>query len=203
MKYIIIDNFLTKEQADYIEKSISVDNVVNFHDMPITVKSYKSMNNNLFKSCKAYLKQLIIHNEYTEKGFESICEPILFEIQRKFNCKLAVTNFRANLSDRDCEEPTLKNDVPHVDILEIKDNMYTCLYYVNDSEGDTILFNETSKGSIFYDDIPEELTVLEKISPRKNRFVLFKSENLHSAPAYTRVNRYVFNMNITTDKEIL
>lgn len=56
------------------------------------------------------------------------------------------------------------------------------LYYVNDADGDTIMFNELYKG---YG--PEEFTIRETVSPAMGKAVVFDGNNFHapSAPIAT------------------
>ena len=70
---------------------------------------------------------------------------------------------------------------PHVDTLELIDNDVDCLgyktllYYVNDSDGDTIFYNE------FYTGEPVGLvTEQQRVSPKKGRAVIFDSNQIHS-----------------------
>jgi len=71
---------------------------------------------------------------------------------------------------------------PHVDGMNLKDGVvdaigkYSLLYYVNNSDGDTTLYNEYFTGESV-----GELTVQQKISPKKGRAVIFDSNQIHSA----------------------
>jgi hypothetical protein len=71
---------------------------------------------------------------------------------------------------------------PHVDFYEPH---LVGLYYVNDSDGDTVVFNET------YDDVSQEQSVLHtkegrftiarRISPKKGRMVGFDGRHYHAS----------------------
>jgi hypothetical protein len=56
---------------------------------------------------------------------------------------------------------------PHVDISA---PTYSMVYYLNDSDGDTVLFNEKYSPD---NKEPITLTVKQRISPKKNRAVIF------------------------------
>jgi hypothetical protein len=71
---------------------------------------------------------------------------------------------------------------PHVDGMEMIDGKpssmgkITLLYYVNDSDGDTVLYDKYYLG--------EKIGLVKKyqtISPKKGRAVLFDSNQLHAA----------------------
>jgi hypothetical protein len=56
------------------------------------------------------------------------------------------------------------------------------LYYVNDADGDTIMFNELYQGFG-----PEEFTIRDRITPQKGKAIVFNGDNFHapSAPIMT------------------
>lgn len=77
---------------------------------------------------------------------------------------------------------------PHIDTPA---PTYSMVYYLNDSDGDTVLFNE--KYSPEQKD-PIKLTVMERITPKKNRAVVFESNRYHAScnPSISE-NRFVIN----------
>jgi hypothetical protein len=77
---------------------------------------------------------------------------------------------------------------PHIDTPA---PTYSMVYYLNDSDGDTIFFNE--KYSAEQKD-PVKLTVLERIKPKKNRAVIFESDRYHASSNPTiNDDRFVIN----------
>lgn len=63
--------------------------------------------------------------------------------------------------------------MPHVDFSEISEPLLTAIYYVNDSTGDTVIFDQRmgEKGP---------LTVKTRVSPKKGRLVVFDGRLLHA-----------------------
>lgn len=61
---------------------------------------------------------------------------------------------------------------PHVDLLSPH---HVLLYYVNDTDGDTIVFDEKYDGSEL------ELTNPKRVTPRKGRAIWFNGENYHAS----------------------
>lgn len=84
----------------------------------------------------------------------------------------------------------------HVDEAE-KEHM-VIVYYFNDTDGDTWIFNETH-GSTF-----DKLTVKHKISPKKGRAVAFPGKYFHASsnPIDTDV-RCVMNINLNNTGKII
>lgn len=63
--------------------------------------------------------------------------------------------------------------MPHVDFTEIKEPIISAIYYVNDSTGDTVIFDQR-----FGQSAP--LTVKARVSPKKGRLVVFDGGLLHA-----------------------
>lgn len=77
---------------------------------------------------------------------------------------------------------------PHTD-WKLNDAGMTALYYVNDSDGPTYLFNE------FYKDNPKKLTVYKKIPPKMGRMVVFEATRYHASSSPIKSStRFVFNI---------
>lgn len=69
-----------------------------------------------------------------------------------------------------------------------------CLYYVNDSDGDTFLFDRTTKdGPMPKDKTPE---IIKRVSPKKGRVVLFNGNRYHSSSGPTKDVRVIINFNV-------
>ena len=62
-----------------------------------------------------------------------------------------------NLQNRDV-------DTPHIDIHD-RDNFFVVLYYVCDSDGDTIIYNETKES--------DQYTIKQRVTPKQGRVVIF------------------------------
>ena len=76
-------------------------------------------------------------------------------------------------------------DTPHIDT---KDDHFVMLYYVCDSDGDTIIYNEQEKSDSY--------TVQKKITPKQGRVVLFDGSYYHTAEQPLNNIRCVVNYNL-------
>ena len=73
-------------------------------------------------------------------------------------------------------------NTPHIDFPDdFKLKHYTALYYVNDSDGDTFIFNEKTRS--------EEYTIHRRISPEKGKLCIFDGEHFHSS-SFPRTSDY-------------
>lgn len=91
---------------------------------------------------------------------------------------------------------------PHIDMTMPH---ITGLLYLNDSDGDTFFYNEKydlSKGNDTYQqylDVKDNLTLMNRVTPKANRFVHFDGLHWHNSSAPTAVGRRIivnFNYSI-------
>ncbi len=92
-----------------------------------------------------------------------------------------IVRIKFNLLLQQKDAPEFHYNIPHKDA---KDSAYSMVYYCNDSDGDTFLFNE------FYQHgrLPTKLTIAERVTPKKNRAVIFESHRYH-ASSNPRINK--------------
>ncbi len=83
-------------------------------------------------------------------------------------------------------------DNPHIDINY---DHLVCLYYVNDTDGDTFLFDKTKK-QIPHLTKDTKLEIIKTVSPKKGRVVLFDGSRYHSSSAPTQDIRCIINFNV-------
>ena len=87
--------------------------------------------------------------------------------------------FPLNLKDRTV-------DTPHIDLHNRKH--LVALYYVCDSDGDTIIYNEREKLGTY--------TIKQKVTPKQGRIVLFDGSLYHTAEQPLNNVRCVVNYNL-------
>ena len=86
-------------------------------------------------------------------------------------------------------------DDPHIDLIDT--DHFVMLYYVCDSDGDTIIYNETEKS--------ESYTIKKKIKPKRGRVVLFDGKLYHTAEQPNNHKRCIVNydlVNLSVDSHI-
>ena len=77
--------------------------------------------------------------------------------------------------------------MPHVDFTEITEPLLSAIYYVNDSSGDTLIFNQRFKQK-------GPLTIKTRVTPKKGRLVVFDGGLLHAGNT-PRTNAARININ--------
>ena len=108
-------------------------------------------------------------------------------IEKEVGSKIKrVIRIKANLMVGDGSYPEGFYNGPHVDYLG--DNLMSFVYYVNDSDGDTILFNE------FLDGNPHnitELTEVDRQTPKAGMGIAFDSNRIHTSSTSRFTDRRV------------
>ena len=78
-------------------------------------------------------------------------------------------------------------DTPHIDLDEGEEHIVV-LYYVIDSDGDTVIYNERKK-SLTY-------TEKQRVTPKQGRVVIFEGGQYHTAAQPTKGTRCIVNYNL-------
>ena len=78
-------------------------------------------------------------------------------------------------------------DTPHVD-LDDEEEHTVVLYYVIDSDGDTIIYNEREETSTY--------TEKQRVTPKQGRVVIFDGRQYHTAQQPTKGTRCIVNYNL-------
>jgi hypothetical protein len=87
------------------------------------------------------------------------------------------------------QEIRTPHDTVHVDFHHPHT---VCLYYVNDSDGDTIIYDKTYNDG----DPNQPMNVVERISPKKGRVIIFDGSYYHCATPPTSNPRCIINFNV-------
>ena len=88
---------------------------------------------------------------------------------------------------------TKEPDTPHVDMHR---NHFVILYYVVDSEGDTIIYNERWNNDIR----PEKYTEKQRVTPKQGRVVIFDGSLYHTAEQSINTTRCIVNYDVACEK---
>lgn len=131
-------------------------------------------------------------NDIPKSPYHYIVTPVISEITKRMNQQVvSIVNAHANLG-LNLGEPF--EGLPHTDANRISgndmeleteiDKRFTAIYYVDDSDGDTI----------FYDD---DITEIFRVSPEKDKCVVFETNTFHSGSLPTKHSiRRVLNINL-------
>lgn len=198
--YIVIDDILSIEDQDLLLKNI----FSNHKDQPGFLYT-KNITPNYFKfNFKNLETQTVLSSTLIKPRIESIIKTslkvekmfithgyykIIENISKKLDWNLSPSDIiraKLNLQFKSLTGNREHHNVPHVDIaFENNDDpisYYSLIYYVNDSDAYTYLFN---KKIIYEEDYEntnteEGIKVLKKIRSKKGRVLLFDGNILHT-----------------------
>ena len=80
-----------------------------------------------------------------------------------------------------------EDDTPHID-LEEGERHIVVLYYVKDSDGDTVIYNQRTESDTY--------TVKQKVTPKQGRVVIFDGGQYHTAQQAINSVRCIVNYNL-------
>lgn len=140
--------------------------------------------NNRTKECAQFTHTFYSDGKITS-DYYSLVEQFLPVLEERFtrNFKDSIIRIKANLILNNPSYPNTFYNTPHIDDYS---NVETALYYINDSDGDTVIFNENTNKN--------NLTEFSRVSPKKGKLALFDSSHFHaSTPPITAKHRAVIN----------
>ncbi len=135
-----------------------------------------------------YGLQYLAYNKDKERSpiFDKVV-PLLYALEEKTGITVQeVYRIRIALTT------TVGKEVQHLPHVDIEMPHKVLLYYVNDSDGDTFMFNEMyspDKGEL------TEFTLKERITPKKGRAIIFDGLRYHnSSKPVNHTARYIINI---------
>lgn len=154
---------------------------INENDIPMNIQGAEISNN------LSALSHLMFFNGRPTSEYYHLVLPLMYSIEQmtgrmpreilKIKSGMVFSNSRELIGT-----PHADTDIPH----------NTFLYYVNDSDGDTYFFDR------FIGDDIDGMKVVNRVSPKRGRAVIFDGQQYHSTgyPVYTRQRAFI-NVNYT------
>lgn len=180
----VIDNFLPSTYQDSLCELMLGDAFPWYLNKSTTLNRYNAMNQQ-FESGQfthTFFKDGQIFSQFFQK-----VEPIMYYLMLSENIRTDnLIRIKANLNYQNNSMPVDGHYPLHVDSAK-EINYTTCIYYVSDSDGDTLFFS------------PDAKTETARVSPKKGRLVMFDGNTLHAGQApKTNELRCVVNINFKT-----
>lgn len=121
--------------------------------------------------------------------FVNTISPVLDTITSVVKTNIRILKIKFNLLTK---SSNTSHHWPHTDLDNLTDDVRTGLYYVNDSDGPTYIFNE------YAPKVKESVTEAVKINPEKGKLVIFDSRRFHASSSPNIHNaRIVLNVVFT------
>jgi hypothetical protein len=177
---------LMNELSWYWHDNTSYSNTSNlFQEMQILQQRYPNIVDN------GQFTHAILDDGHVFSSDIGLLIPILYMFADKAGIVVNnILRIRINLMIQDKSFTYDNFNFPHIDVVPSK----VFLYYVNDSDGDTVLFNETSSDKD--KSLPSQFNIVKRISPKAGTGVFFDGARFHASsnPANHKT-RYVINFN--------
>ena len=190
----IIKNLLPKTYADEIEASLCSEKfpwhynstTYNKHDVDLGF-----VFNEETEDTGQFTHSILSRKNQHKSEYFGLIFPILVllekETDKEFTSRLV--RIKCNLITREANYNENFHNPAHVDVAGL-DTAESLVYYVNDSDGDTFMFNEYINPS----NKKQKITLKDRVSPEKGKMILFNSTKLHaSSPPRINKSRIVIN----------
>ena len=194
-KYEVIDDFIPPYHQECIERELSsvswkhnsnisgIGNAPLFNEDLSLSDSQSGFASNIFSTDSTKNNDILL----------GLCLPIVARATKIIPDSVRLDRIRAGMFLKGSGLHT-----PHVDYFF---EHYTVLYYANESDGDTYLFNETVTPSDSAPIYPNNFTVMERVSPKRGRVLIFNGLNYHSS-SLPSLNNERMAININLAKEV-
>lgn len=182
----VIDDFLTKSYYECLRASIFDPSFPWFYNENSTHSDGKLhyINNSPTHTSFGFTHNFLIDKKSTNSEFTNLVLPLVFQIKDYLNAS-EILRVRMDMT---LYNPEKIMHPPHVDS---EDNHYSAIYYLNESNGSTVIFNEKMSSNI-----DNNLTIKETIEPKPNRLVVFDGSYIHTGYSPSNNNcRVLINSN--------
>jgi hypothetical protein len=183
---MIIENFVPNSyQKELLNLTTSVD-FPWFYNESISGQKIEEFKN--FNSVQYGFYHILYNPNGENSHFYKLFLPLIYFIEEKTKQTVKeLIRVRVGMNTFVSNKETIH--IPHVDYHEPHKVL---LYYVNDSDGDTIMYNEVFSG----EKNKKNFSIKEKISPKQGRAVLFDGLRYHSSSApVNNTRRIAVNIN--------
>ena len=185
----IIDNCISEsEQAEIAAKVIDhsswsiSDDVIRENNFATVSREYeydREMYNRVLES--EQFVYLYNSNKDVDEAINKVINRICLEYNK--DVTLNLNRIKCNYISKRGQEYFNKYSTPHTDSIDNDDNKFVAIYYVNDTDGCTILFDGDTE---------------IRIKPNKGRLIVFPNRYLHCNEWPVKSNcRIVLNFNFT------
>lgn len=170
MTEFAVDNFLSDEQEDAILSLTTDPNFPWFYSAGTVIPD--DIKDNPFIITKGDNPFQFIHQvDLKNCPYVGIISPVLDFLAQEFQKNMSIVKIKFNMLTRGVSN---EFHFPHTDVDEA-DDCYTAIYYVNDVDGPTYLFNEFGPKDI------DDLTIRSTIQPQKGKLAVFKANRFHAS----------------------
>jgi hypothetical protein len=197
---IILDDLIEEELQNQIEDamfdcswSFAMDNTYDYNASSMGMKYRKFLNPFKYDISPSIITNLQI-NKKIFKLFnpiiEKTCNHINFNLEQISRCIAGIQGVQVIRKQNKVCNIHINQRTPHLVLL----------YYVNDADGETLLFDKTiddiKDDDVMYLDERHEFNAIHKIMPKQGRILLFDGRTYHSASSPTTGIRCIITLDL-------
>jgi hypothetical protein len=197
---IILDNFIEDELQNQIEDAMfdcnwtfKMDNTYDYNPQSMGIKHRKFLNPFKYDVSPSIVSNLQSNQKIFKLFFpvvEKTCNRINFKLEKISRCIAGIQGVQVIREKNKVCNIHINQETPHLVLL----------YYVNDADGETILFDKTTENirdnNETYLDEQYEFNVVNKIMPKQGRILLFDGRTYHSASSPTTGIRSIITLDL-------
>lgn len=187
---IVLDDFISKQYQDELEQNLLGDSRIPWFMQDDVTMGFKDLPYNNFG-----LSHVLKNDHGIASNLYHFTMPLVYEAFSRINYR--VDNIILARSFVQLPSTNTNPNWPHVD-LNIPHAV--CLYYVNDSQGETILYKETLEDIPRDNAIQHSFTEIKRVTPKKGRVVLFNGNQYHASGKPSSTKRCILNFNANVSK---
>ena len=180
----VLDDFLPEHYKNALENIMLSENFAWYLNKNTVSESYKNPYGVDKTTDSMQLTHVIFNDSKVNSEHYGLTSLLGHHLMLKENVDTSgLIRIKANLNTIAVDYPEGHHYSTHIDLPKDFSGI-TCIYYVNDSDGDTIFFEE------------DGITEIERVSPKKGRLVYFDSDTPHAGcPPKEHQVRCVINFN--------
>ena len=171
--HIVIDNFMPISLQNQLGGALMNDAPWHYRDSSSGEDSNTDPNDTNIKESPQFVHSIFYDKEGVQSEIWNLAKVPLMFLEYYMNNSIRMPQrVKANLL---LQDPLAlgKYHAPHVDLAN--NDSFSMVYYVHDSDGDTVIFDKTvNKGHT-------DLKEVARVTPKKGRAVIFNSNRFHAS----------------------
>jgi|TARA_B110000259_G_C13848311_1_gene335684 hypothetical protein len=195
--YAVIENFVPSNMSNTIKDKLLASNHWEYMDCTINInKDSIDLADSNIRNTHQFMQLAYGENGPCSYVYSELAKPVLWMLEAKTGLNItSVQRIKANLLTPNGSTVEHYNP-PHID--HTSDQYLSMVYYVNDSDGDTRIFDHTFNDGCY------DMKMICSNTPKQGNAIIFPSTRFHcsSNPIDTSA-RVVLNMVFTVTSESL
>jgi hypothetical protein len=190
----IIDNFLDDADFQTLKTHIESPDFPWFYVSTVSLPPGADMPDPMSQETFGYNHMVYNHEDESKSYMFRAMPPILVKFEELFNTKIQkLLRIRMGMKHPKIGFGPDNYNLPHVDYFYPHS---TLIYYINDSDGDTRIFDQVFDGT----DEPTDFIVKARIAPKANRMLYLENGFVYHTAANPihHDRRMVININLQT-----